>query len=203
VTCWVTYIQIFELEFVHVPAEKHAAPDGLTRRRRREDDSNKTDDDSDLDNDDYFIAGMPLIDPDGEIAFKLTPSEESLMRGTRLQLEYEELPDLLSQPKTFERLVPARGCKRVWIAITPADLRDECARHVFATITAAETSSDPESDADDARLKEHTHKPRDNDGDEFWRRKEYYSNTLKVPESVSRKNFVQSTGKYFHYDGHI
>ena len=46
---WLAYIQLFDFEIVHVPAEWHRGPNGLSRRRKSDDDS--TDSESDSDND--------------------------------------------------------------------------------------------------------------------------------------------------------
>ena len=36
---WLAFIQLFDYEIVHIPAERHKGPDGLSRRRRTDDDS--------------------------------------------------------------------------------------------------------------------------------------------------------------------
>ncbi|PCH42737.1 hypothetical protein WOLCODRAFT_74194 [Wolfiporia cocos MD-104 SS10] len=42
-TRWVTYCQLFDFELCHVPADKHAVVDGLSRRPSTEDDSDESD----------------------------------------------------------------------------------------------------------------------------------------------------------------
>lgn len=42
-TRWVSYIQLFDFEIVHVPAAKFAGPDGLSRKRRSSQDSEDSD----------------------------------------------------------------------------------------------------------------------------------------------------------------
>ena len=44
---WLAYIQLFEFEIVHIPAERHKGPDGLSRRRRADEDSSDSESDSD------------------------------------------------------------------------------------------------------------------------------------------------------------
>ena len=40
---WLAFIQLFDYEIVHIPAERHKGPDGLSRRRRTDDDSSDSD----------------------------------------------------------------------------------------------------------------------------------------------------------------
>jgi len=46
---WIVGIKLFDFKLVHVPAEKHAAPDGLSRRRRSPEDSDDEDDEEKAD----------------------------------------------------------------------------------------------------------------------------------------------------------
>ena len=46
---WLAFIQLFDFEIMHVPAERHRGPDGLSRRRKSDDDSTDSDSDSDQD----------------------------------------------------------------------------------------------------------------------------------------------------------
>lgn len=48
-TRWVSYLQLFDFELKHIPAEKHRAPDGLSRRRQSEEDSEESDGETQLD----------------------------------------------------------------------------------------------------------------------------------------------------------
>ncbi|TFY52589.1 hypothetical protein EVJ58_g9929 [Rhodofomes roseus] len=48
-TRWVTYIQLFDFELNHVPAAKHKAEDGLSRRPHADDDSSESDGEAELD----------------------------------------------------------------------------------------------------------------------------------------------------------
>jgi hypothetical protein len=49
-TRWVMYLTLFKFEINHVPAEKHKAPDGLSRRRCSPEDSDSEDAETYLDN---------------------------------------------------------------------------------------------------------------------------------------------------------
>jgi hypothetical protein len=49
---WLAFIQLFDYEIVHVPAERHKGPDGLSRRRRTDDDS--SDSDAEMEADESF-----------------------------------------------------------------------------------------------------------------------------------------------------
>lgn len=55
---WVMYIGLFDFELKHVPADKHVAPDGLSRRPRADEDS----DDSDVEDYlDHFLASPSSV----------------------------------------------------------------------------------------------------------------------------------------------
>ena len=40
---WLAFIQLFDYEIVHIPAERHKGPNGLSRRRQTDDDSSDSD----------------------------------------------------------------------------------------------------------------------------------------------------------------
>jgi hypothetical protein len=56
-TRWVMYLSLFDFEINHVPAEKHLAPDGLSRRKRSAEDSEEEDAEEYLDK---FIGSTEL-----------------------------------------------------------------------------------------------------------------------------------------------
>ena len=49
---WLAFIQLFDHEIVHIPAERHKGPDRLSRRRRTDDDS--SDSDAEMEADESF-----------------------------------------------------------------------------------------------------------------------------------------------------
>jgi hypothetical protein len=57
-TCWLMYIQLFDFDLVHVPAEKHKVPDGLSRRKPSPLDSDDEDAEAYLDS---FIGSTHVL----------------------------------------------------------------------------------------------------------------------------------------------
>ena len=49
---WLAFIQLFDYEIAHIPAERHKGPDGLSRRRRTDNDS--SDSDAEMEADESF-----------------------------------------------------------------------------------------------------------------------------------------------------
>jgi hypothetical protein len=73
-TQWISYIQLFDLEFKHVSAENHKAPDGLLRCMHAAEDTDNTDPGEDCDHYGPFITSVqPLnvITPPLEAAIQL------------------------------------------------------------------------------------------------------------------------------------
>ena len=46
---WLAFIQLFDYEIVHIPAEQHKGPDGLLRRQQTNDDSSDSDPEMEVD----------------------------------------------------------------------------------------------------------------------------------------------------------
>jgi hypothetical protein len=57
-TCWLLYIQLFDFDLVHIPAEKHKVPDGLSRRKQSPLNSDESDAEAYLDS---FIGASSII----------------------------------------------------------------------------------------------------------------------------------------------
>ena len=53
-TRWLAFIQLFDFEIMHVPAECHKGPDGLSRQRWADDDSSDSDSEMDTDDENKF-----------------------------------------------------------------------------------------------------------------------------------------------------
>ena len=60
-TRWLWFIHLFDLEIVHVPANRHAVVDGLSRRERAEEDSEEEDDEAWLDR---VCGAIQVISPE-------------------------------------------------------------------------------------------------------------------------------------------
>jgi hypothetical protein len=78
VTQWISYIQLFDLEFKHVSAENHKAPDGLSRCMHAAEDMDNMDPGEDCDHYSPFIRSVQpvnLITPPLEAAIQLAQEE--------------------------------------------------------------------------------------------------------------------------------
>jgi RNase H-like domain found in reverse transcriptase len=89
-TRWITYIQNFNFEFVHIPAERHTALDGLSQWQHANKDMDNTEDDNNPEDMGYFIAGMRPMDSEGDIQFQLMPDERHLILKVQLQLDLDK-----------------------------------------------------------------------------------------------------------------
>ena len=78
VTRWVAYIQLFDLEYKHISAENHKAPDGLSRWAHAAEDTDNTDPGEDCDHYGPFIGDAgpsTIIEPPSEAPFKPSTSD--------------------------------------------------------------------------------------------------------------------------------
>ena len=57
---WLAFIQLFDFEIEHVPAERHKGPDGLSRRRRSIEDSEDSDSSMEADDENKFAKSPGL-----------------------------------------------------------------------------------------------------------------------------------------------
>ncbi|TFY61408.1 hypothetical protein EVJ58_g4516 [Rhodofomes roseus] len=90
-TRWVTYIQLFDFELNHVPAAKHKAEDGLSRRRPAGDDSGESDGEDELDRHIGSANGEP--DPRPFNVFTLAMADHHRSPGGSLGIAYEVSPN--------------------------------------------------------------------------------------------------------------
>ena len=215
-TRWISYIQLFDFELHHVPAERHAGPDGLSRRQRSADDSSDSDDDLQADESGQFITGMRPMELEDYIPLDLTPHEAKLLERSRIRLREWESPDPLSN---WRKLV--RHGHTTWpsAANEKLDLTHQGEKNAHAsaerniitlstTTTAAEqnetSNEENDEDANNEDQKEtRTRRERTRDGLLYWKQIEVYLNTLKVPKGINRKSFIQTTRRYFLYDDRI
>lgn len=91
-TRWISYIALFDYEIHHVPAQSHAAIDGLSRRKRAPEDSDDEDAEDFLDK---FISSAHVETPLSFMSLANFLSSQSLFtfRPTRLDKNFFE--DLL------------------------------------------------------------------------------------------------------------
>jgi len=87
---WIAYIWIYDLEVVHIKAEQHIAPDGLSRRRKSSEDTDNTE----IEHEDERCSGTyirtgrrPKTQPEGLQRLPLEPSvtDEAHIAETRLE----------------------------------------------------------------------------------------------------------------------
>lgn len=88
-TRWISFIQLFDFELRHVPAERHAGLDGLSRRPRALEDSSDTTNDPDEGG--LFICGVRPLVIDSFIPFELTQAEYAYVESARLHFDEEDI----------------------------------------------------------------------------------------------------------------
>lgn len=180
-TRWISYIQLFDFELLHVPAAQHVAPDGLSRREPTEEDTTDSDDDLEPGESGHFITGMRPTDKPNTSIFILSPEEQAELTSKGLRaLINTHLPK--DNAPTSAHVSHATETEPHNPAYTPRALKE------------------PVKD----KFDNHEHKIYDNDGEAYWKRIETYLDTLRVPKDVThRKSFIQTTRRYFLYDNRL
>jgi len=177
-TRWAVFIHLFNLEFKHVPAENHIAPDGLSRRLHAAEDTEDTDIGDEFEHVGPFIkTGQTeaIIGNVGELLVIPDKDDFSTIKKTTLK---EIAPELLSFA------TDATGKEHAEIAYPSAP------------------APDPQIDQESNNLQLHEHHIPDDDREEYWQNIISYLQTFKIPKSVTkRKSFIQTTRKYFLYEG--
>jgi hypothetical protein len=84
-TWWIAYIQLFDLEFKHIPANSHKAPDGLSRCQHVEADMDNTEiENEDEREDGSFIRAQRPVNPPKAVPIEPSPADISYSSMTRL-----------------------------------------------------------------------------------------------------------------------
>jgi hypothetical protein len=183
-TRWVSYIQLFNFNFKHVPGTQHRAADGLSRRPQAEEDTdNSSDEDLEPGEGGHFLKGMKPADL-GKIPIQLDIENQKLVE--RLQeLEKDTQVAYSSATKLQQRFTSSAS----------ESSYDTEEQEKIPTLTKGGRFAEKFSHQNNTNTKIYT-----NDGPEYWQRITHYLNTLKVPKEVTnRKSFIQTTRKYFLY----
>jgi hypothetical protein len=89
---WLAFIQLFDFEITHVPAERHKGPDGLSRRRKADDDSTDSNSEMDADNENKFARSTGCLIEINELTLECIDWEYDL------EVEKKLLSTRLNQP---------------------------------------------------------------------------------------------------------
>lgn len=171
VTRWVAYIQLFDLEYKHISAENHKAPDGLSRRAHAAEDTDNTEPGEDCDHYGPFITSAELptiIEPPAEVIVEQSRSDSA-------EIYAAMFPSLMATEERMENDGPLK--------------------HV------APAQSEVENISEDQDLQLHSHHVLDEERGDYWKNIIEYLQTLRVPRTISnRKSFIQTVRKYFIYE---
>ena len=183
---WLAFINLFDFEIVHVPAERHKGPDGLSRRRHAEDDSDDSDATMDADDTNKFA------------------------RSTGRYMEIEQaIHDAKDTEHSFEAdkqfviacLDRAFGeCAPLDVNWTPAsELRLVEGNQIFfeGTVNSIENDNEDKSDSNNV----HEHYRPDNDSESYWDLILGYLLDLRLPSEEKEAKRVKGRAKnYFLMD---
>jgi hypothetical protein len=213
-TRWITYIQLFNLEFKHVGAESHKAPDGLSRRRRADEDSDDTNASDKSDDHGPFIGNggwYGIVDPPLEVPVQQEESEDEYVRMTKLRARKGEPSDITKRRKGegmetlhIAQANPSRSPNNAWnnfmvIAVPGRKKKTKVLDSLASTKVKPELADNNKEDqGHQGNLSLHPHHVLDDERDGYWEDILEYLQKMKIPNSVkNRKSFIQTTRKYF------
>ena len=189
---WMAFIQLFDFEVVHVKAERHKGPDGLSRRRRADDDSDDSDGSMNAEDENKFAKSTGRL-VEANMLQTIMEEEESTYEAdkrliaTRLSRVLGECLSLEVNWETDKALVPVGGNPLLFEGrVNVAENGDE--------------NADAEGDemADEQPHRGHL---ADNDSEEFWDAILRYLLELKLPEGKDEAHRVKARAKsYFLKD---
>ena len=200
-TRWVAYIQLFDIEFKHTPAESHKAPDGLSRRQHADEDT----EDSLIEEEDTresgsFIRARRPVQAPAMIPIRPTIEDLGYVGSTRLVARKGE-------PINVIRRRCGRKMEVLHLAYAEPGVDAKC---VFSIINVPKARTENEilgmsTQGEERNRKQphplHAHHILGEDQDEYWKNIITYLETLAVPKTVkSRKSFIQTTRKYFIFE---
>jgi hypothetical protein len=189
VTRWVAYIQLFDLEYKHISAENHKAPDGLSRRAHAAEDTDNTDPGEDCDHYGPFIADAgpsTIIEPPAEAPFEPSITDLATIHAAMFGEEDYHVPSLVA--------VTTRSQEGNRTANTEEQVENNDPSQPIST--------EPDPDGQDLQL--HPHHVLDEEGDSYWENIIKYLQTLQVPKTITnRKSFIETVRKFFISDGFL
>lgn len=171
---WISFIQLFDFEIIHVPATRHRGPDGLSRREKAEEDSDDSDEEMEAESENKYVKSAAAIH----------------------FVEKEILEDY--DEETTRRLTRARLNRRGGEGIA---LQTKWA---FPTVLASETEgNDVEAFEGKGMEKEegtmHSHKREEYDTKEHWDQLIRYLRELKTPRDKKEKKRLITRAKSFYW----
>ena len=220
-TRWIVYIHLFDIEFKHIPAENHVAPDGLSRRPPADDDTQNSDLGEDLDETAPFIKAVSTCIVSFESAephLEVDLVDLSFAQITKLHARSGEPIDVVrrrsgnaSETLHLARVEPGDSLDTTLCSFTTVDVRTTAPSSKTRTLAPASVQSsptrgeerDPSAPAPGEDLQLHEHHVLDpNDGDLYWQNIISYLTTSQIPPSIpktrqKRKSFIQTVRRYF------
>jgi hypothetical protein len=150
---WLAFINLFDFEMVHIPAERHKGPDSLSRRRHVEDDSDDSDATMDADDTNKFARSTG----------RFVEIEQAIMDAAEMEhsLEADRQFVAVHIDRAFGECLPLDV---EWIPAS--ELRLVEGNHIFfeGTVNSIENENDDDPDSKDA----HEHYRPDNDSETYW-----------------------------------
>lgn len=100
-TRWISFIQLFDFELVHIPTTKHQATDGLSGRPHATEDSENSDEELDTFKSGLFIMAAKMDEPANPEYLQLNMSDCIVVAATQLHLSPNEFPNVLKHRTHF------------------------------------------------------------------------------------------------------
>lgn len=203
-TRWVAYIQLFDIEFKHIPAESHKAPDGLSRRQHADEDTEDSlvEEEDARDNGSFIRARKPVPAP-GLVPIEPTNRDINYVGSTRLVARKGE-------PINSIRRRCGEKMEVLHLALIEQDIEIANRKCNFSIMNVPKARTENEilgmttqgEERDNGKPQPlHAHHILDEDRDEYWKNIITYLETLAVPKTVkNRKSFIQTTRKYFIFE---
>ena len=202
-TRWIAYIQLFDLEFKHIPADNHRIPDGLPRRRYMEEDTENTEIENEDEREDgsFIRAGRPLHPP-GQILIDPDTDDKDYISITKLTHRRGEPLDTIRRRN-------GTSLEQLHLAYIEPSTEASKATYGFMIINVPTIGENKEPVAMVANRKDHSEEWRnqgkekdghqniseaeqlhpnhvlDDDREEYWKNIIQYLETLKVPKEVN------------------
>jgi hypothetical protein len=149
----------FDFELHHVPAERHAGPDGLSWQRHTSEDSSNSEDELEADESGQFISGMNPKELEEYSPFQLSTRDNQLLTKTQLQLEPDEIPNAIQHLRT-SRDFYTRDDADDTLWITAAFSENQVTQEVQVYLGQRNDSENANLDSDPEDNLDHQHKQR-------------------------------------------
>ena len=201
---WLAFIQLFDFEVTHVPAEKHKGPDGLSRRCRAEDDSEDSEASMDAQDSHKYIKPigkdisqglLKEYDKNQDIKdaysqFLVQCSREMNVEDC-LQTEYSyEVGKSMLTSRLERRIGECVALETDWVPATKLiALSTKNCSYQGKVLNIENETIGPEAP--------HEHYKVDNDSPDYWNKIIKYLLTLKLPADAEEAKLVKNRSKSF------